>query len=395
MSLLEQLTEHGVKSIPLEQVNSFIAADEFVQSANPIVNAQMHKHDSAEEAGKHFVASGFYSSFRDLLDDKVIETEEILLGIRRQEVALVISSTNIGKTTLILNTALSACAGQTCLPLLPGNLAATRRKIAYFDFEATRSVLRSDVNKMLRKIENREATESNFITVVDATIGGEPLNFTNAVHLQFAVDFCKENNVDIAVFDTLSASFDLINENDNAEVKRKIMRPLKQFAIEANCAVIAVHHKGKRNENDTNEESYSGRGASAFGALARTVYTLTKDKQKGEGYIVLTLAKSKGAKMQPTLLHLNPETRWFETCSEQPIIKVEPPTAEEIRNFVSQQQMVTTSDIQEYFHSRAGKRTISERIKVAEGLKLIEKESKYAPWKVCATPIDELSAPSF
>lgn len=91
--------------------------------------------------------------------------------------------------------------------------------------------------------------------------------------------FIARERPDIVVIDTVGALFTLFNENDNAEVKRKVIRPLKALAKAGNCAVIGVHHIGKRGENTADEEeAYLGRGASAFGTDTQAVFTLKREK---------------------------------------------------------------------------------------------------------------------
>jgi hypothetical protein len=109
-----------------------------------------------------------------------------------------------------------------------------------------------------------------------------------------------------------------VSENDNAEVVRKVIRPLKELAVAGNCAVWASHHIGKAGESDDAEEAYRGRGASAFGANVRGVITMRKEKALGDGYVRLTLGKSKGNKLNPVNLKLDFAKRTFEICAAAP-----------------------------------------------------------------------------
>jgi RecA-family ATPase len=71
-----------------------------------------------------------------MLDDEFIkETEEIVVGTGRGDVAQLVSVTDVGKTTLILNTCLRMAAGLTSLPLAPD--VPTPRRVLYVDCEAT------------------------------------------------------------------------------------------------------------------------------------------------------------------------------------------------------------------------------------------------------------------
>ena len=143
------------------------------------------------------------------------------------------------------------------------------------------------------------------------------------------------------------------------------MKPLIRLAREINCAVVFTHHIGKANESQTGEAAYKGRGASAFGALSRTVFTLERDKTKGKGYVILSCSKSKGEAFEPVLLELDFESRWFLICAEKPEQKPGPLTAQEIANYVASGEANTTK-ICEHFKNRAGERTIKDRISEAE-----------------------------
>src|SRR5262249_11970718 len=155
--------------------------------------------------------------------------------------------------------------------------------------------------------------------IVEPAIKGESLDLSNKEHFAFVKAFVEREQPDIVVVDTVGALFTLFNENDNAEVKRKVIRPLKALAKAGNCAVIGVHHIGKRGENTTDEEeAYLGRGASAFGTDTRAVFTLKREKALGDGYVRLTLGKAKGVKFDPVNLKLDFARRTFELCAAAP-----------------------------------------------------------------------------
>ena len=236
---------------------------------------------------------------------------------------------------------------------------------------------------MIQGVSNINAAKENFIPVVDATINGTPLNLSKPDHFKHIVALAKTHRVDLVAVDTAASAFELQDENNNAEITRRVMNPLKHLARDGNCAVIFTHHIGKANETQTGEGAYRGRGASAFGALSRTVFTLERDVKKGPEYIVLSCAKIKGQAFEPVLMKLNHETRWFELCDEKPEAKPHPPTTQEIADFVVEQGEARTDDIKKHFAGRASARTISDRIAEAERLKLIAKPNQQAPWRVC------------
>jgi hypothetical protein len=335
----------------------------------------------SETGGKNQAITGLYTTLDDLFNAQIEEPEEIIFGLHRGEVAELSAVTNYGKTTLLYNTALSIAAGQKLEPLVP--IVPKPRRVLYLDSESPASRSRADLKTMLKDLSDSKEARANFAIVVDAVLDGTPLNLSNPTHFNWIVALAKELQVDLAVIDTAASAFQLQDENNNAEITRRVMNPLKRLAREADCAVIFTHHIGKANETQTGEAAYKGRGASAFGALSRVVFTLERDTKKGPEYIMLSCAKPKGGSFEPALLKLNRETRWFDLCAEPLQAKSGPPTAQEIADFVAEQVEARTEDISNQFKDRAAHRTIVHRVIEAERLRLIERPNRKAPWRSC------------
>lgn len=302
---------------------------------------------------------GFYSSLAELHAKETVPADDLMVGVRRRQVTIFASVTSVGKTTIMLNHALAAAGGQSWLPLLP---EAPQRplKIVFVDAESTDDELKKDTMTMLRSIGNREIAIENFIPVVDAQIDGEPLDLSKRKHFEQVKRFLKYHQPDIAILDTISALFTLYSENDNAEVVRKIIRPLKELANAGNCAIWASHHIGKSGESDEAEKAYRGRGASAFGANVRGVINLTKEKTMGDGYVKLELGKSKGNKLEPIILKLNFAKRTFEICAAAP--SAETPYQQVVGKFNG--QPLRAKEIKELL-PKLSDRTIEDVLKAA------------------------------
>ncbi len=286
-------------------------------------------------------------------------------------------SQSLTTVRLHYNIALTIAAGESLWPLAP-NLENPRR-VLYIDSESPASVSRADLQTMIRGISDSKASRENFAMVVDASINGSPLSLNRPEYFKWIVALAKSHKADLVVIDTAASAFELQVENSNAEITRRVMNPLKQLASLVNCAVIFTHHIGKANETQSGEAAYKGRGASAFGALSRTIFNIDKDVKKGPGYIALSCPKVKGQEFEPVPLKLNADTRWFEMCSDSPSAKPEPPTAKEIADFVGKRTEARTGEICEHFEQRASRRTIEDRIREAERLELIAKEHQKAP----------------
>lgn len=274
------------------------------------------KQDNSSAAPGDF-GVGFYGSLAELHAKETMPADDLMIAVRRRQVTIFASVTDVGKTTIMLNHALAGAGGQSWMPLMP---AAPERplKIVFIDAESTDDELKSDTLTMLRSIGNKDIAIENFIPVVDAQIDGEALNLTNKKHFNQVKRFLAYHRPDIAILDTISALFTLYSENDNAEVVRKVIRPLKELAIAGNCAIWASHHIGKSGESDQAEGAYRGRGASAFGANVRGVITLRKEQALGPGYVKLEIAKAKGIRLDPTVLKLDFGRRTFEICQAKP-----------------------------------------------------------------------------
>ncbi len=260
---------------------------------------------------------GFYANLRELHAKETVVADDLMIGVRRRQVTIFASVTNVGKTTVMLNHALAAAGGQLWNPLLP---AAPERplKVVFIDGESTDDELKKDTRRMLDRIGCAEIALDNFIPVVDAQVDGEPLDLTKPKHFEHIKRFIQYHKPDIVIIDTITSLFSIYNENDNAEIVRKVIRPLKALAIAGDCAVWASHHIGKAGESEETEGAYRGRGASAFGANVRGVITLRKEKALGDGYVRLCLEKSKGNKMEPVNLKLDFAGRTFDLCATAP-----------------------------------------------------------------------------
>lgn len=321
----------------------------------------------------------------DFMDSQFQMPEEILHGLHRGEVGGLMAVTNYGKSTLLYNTALSLAAGEACYPLAP--FESGPRRVLYLDFESPAGSLQSDLKTMLQHVGGVEDARRNLALVVDAMVGEDPLCLSRSEHFDRIAEFATAHQSDIVVVDTAASAFELIDENSNAEVTRKILKPLRQLAIEVNCAVVYSHHIGKSSETQTGEAAYRGRGASAFGALSRVIWNLEKDATKGPGYVKVSCSKIKGTAFEPVLLRLDFQSRWFSICTEAPAPDRTAITVQHISDFISGMlRPVSQKEIIEAFshHSSA---TIRRRIEEAARIGLIENSGrgKYAVRPICSS----------
>jgi hypothetical protein len=325
---------------------------------------------------------GYYPSLNDLFLEDLPAPEQIVFGVPRGQVGMLNAITNKGKTTFLENACLQLVAGRPWYPFVPDTVP---RRVVYIDWESTPSEQQKDLATMCSDIPLE--ARANFIPIIGPTINEESLNLSLKAHMAHLVAALHVLKPDVVVIDTVTAAFELFSENDNAEIARKISRPLRHLARVADCAVLASHHLGKQSlserDNQGREEAYSGRGGSQFGGFARAVYTIREDKTRGEGYIILTPGKIKGRKFDPVLFRLNFDTRWFERIETvEPVMKPGLATVDEIVAFVMGKGSTSTKAIYDAFEGRGGKRTIDVRLDKAESTKLLHKSSPKSPWHV-------------
>ena len=313
--------------------------------------------------------SKLYSSLGDMLADNIPYVERILYGTGRCQVGMLVSVTDIGKTTLMLNTLLALASGESFLPLAPEVKRPYR--ILYCDFESTKSELKEYLLTMLKALPNRRVAEKNFIPLVDHEIDDQPLALSNPEHLRFLAEYARGLEVDLIVIDPVTAAFELADENSNAEVTRAVIKPLKRLARDTNTLVWFSHHSGKPSESPMAELAYWGRGASSFGGLSRAVFVLSRQRTKGSDYVLLQCAKVKGRRFEPVLLKLNREIAKFEVCAEE-AITLQSITVDDIVAFIDNREEVKRNDITAHFKDRISPKTVDRLLETAVKLGRID-----------------------
>lgn len=259
-------------------------------------------------------------SWRELSMLSFPETEKIIFELERGEVGMLIAATNVGKSTLALNLALTLACGGRFAPLVPKRGPA--RRVLLIDGETRQARLRRDIEHMLAGWPpcERAPVDCNLHIIAESHVGGDPLTLSNPAHMAAVTNYARDFTADLIIVDTFSALFTVFNENDNAEMSRRVMLPLGTLASAADAGVLLLHHLGKQSEGAQQSVSaYRGRGASASGASARLVLLLTPDT--GEpGRVTLSCAKSKGESFPDTVMRLDKDARWFRATDERPPI---------------------------------------------------------------------------
>jgi putative DNA primase/helicase len=301
-------------------------------------------------------------NFKDFKKLKLNKGEKIAFELCRREVGMLSSITNRGKSTLIRNVLLTLATGGKFDPLVEQN---KQRRVLLLDFETSSQRLQSDllIQTQYFTEEEIELVDNNLFIVCEGMIGDELLNLSHHMkQLEKWLESIKP--IDFVVIDTQSAAFDLFNENDNAEVGRKIIKPLLRLARIFDCAVLVSHHIGKQKseEGQNAEKAYKSRGASSFGCGATTVFNLTADPASPER-VTLTCAKRKNGSEYERLMILDQHTRWFSLSEEIP---TKPATNTDlILEFInsSGRSRIKTSEVENYFEGKMSDRTVRASLK--------------------------------
>ena len=155
--------------------------------------------------------TGLYRSLPELMAASLPVREEVMTGIRRGEVTQLVSVTNVGKSTLLLNAIVALQSGTPFLPLVVPEKHKPVR-VLYVDCESPASSLRHDIAVM--KQGRSGAIDANLLIWVDGEIDGEPISFNRPEHLETLAGIVRENEVGLVVIDTVSSAFDIRKEND-------------------------------------------------------------------------------------------------------------------------------------------------------------------------------------
>jgi hypothetical protein len=236
--------------------------------------------------------------------------EKEILGwhIGKRDIAIIQAATNAGKTTLLRNVALCMSAGRPFMPFYEGSRPV---KIAYFDFENDAQDVQRDLAIMDNCFTDVEFDQikQNLIVIPKGLMGGELFQFNT--HEKWANELIQGNLVEFIFVDNVSAAYDLNDENSNAEVTKKVIKPLLKMAYKGNCAFLFAHHYGKKHNEIDTAGVHAGRGASALQALSRTVINMFGDVSKGEPVTVeCAKRKTDGGQNYKEVFKLDPD-RWF------------------------------------------------------------------------------------
>jgi hypothetical protein len=306
-------------------------------------------------------------SWGELCEMKLERRETILHEVERGEIVMCPAITNRGKTTYWRNAALSLACGREFDPIVP---AGPPRSVLYLDFETRLYRARHDITKMLGKLSQPERAliSTNFHLIADCRINGRPLTLSDPAHLAIVEKEAERVKVDVIILDTLTAAFEIADENSNAEAS-STMKKLTAMALKLNCAIVFLHHIGKQKleEGQTAQAVHRARGASAYSGFSHAIFGLLPHASD-QALNVLECAKVKGEKFVDRIIKLEPETRWFSNIGEAE----KPLTPQQQIVGIFNGKPLKTAEIKKQFPSLA-ESTIEKALKAALNSGEIEK----------------------
>lgn len=238
--------------------------------------------------------------------------EMILQGLSKGDWGLVIGIGSVGKTTFLHNVCICLAAGRPFLPIVPDGQVP--RRILYLDFESNPWRLQSQLRLLQESLtdEEKNLVGQNLHLAIEPEINGVPWRLTDIPSLLNLAKYIQKHQIDLVVVDTLAQAASLTDENNNAEVQRKVVTPIRRLVKHCDVAVLLLHHEGKgKMQSGENYTQYKARGASSLIDAARYQITLTPADKEKKGQIEVVNSKDKGEGFRGVIMELDQKTRWF------------------------------------------------------------------------------------
>lgn len=210
------------------------------------------------------------------LKAEVIPPKWIIPHFVAEGIALIAGGHGVGKTTALLPLAMAAAGiHETDYPLAPKHW----RHVVYITEDVTQAKL--IINGYMRAIGGDYAELVERVHIVEAL--RMPPSFVVAIGDHYRENYTRTVSTaagevklpPLVVIDTMAATFQLENENDNAEASTLIAALKQQFRLP--LWIVGHVSKGDLSKDGLNGSNPSLRGASAFEADANQVLYLTKE----------------------------------------------------------------------------------------------------------------------
>jgi RecA-family ATPase len=248
--------------------------------------------------------------------------------LQRGTVSALIGAAGQGKSMIALGIGLSLAFGEA----LYFDTVKQKSKVWLFNGEDSKDNLQRRIHAFCKKNElnPKELEEQFFInsglenSLKCAWSESGSKTVENEADIQSIINQLKEMKIDVAIFDPF-ISFHKVNENDNNAIDI-VVKLFAKIAVEANCAVLLVHHSGKSRGEAVGFEG--ARGASSFIGAVRAAWVLNnlsnadgekfgiKDEEVAQ-YVTITDVKANFAAKSSKKKYFKLESEFFENANQE------------------------------------------------------------------------------
>ena len=242
------------------------------------------------------------AAFRDVSNPDVLAVPWLIEGlIPAAGLTIVAAHYKTGKTFLMYRLILDALFGKLALGSFP---IPRPLKVQLWQFEMPLDVNLRRFNKLAKGmgIEPEQIYEAEKAGRFQAFIQPD-ISLANSGGLQIFHAAVTSFGPDLLLVDSLSEAFPGVDINHGHEVRTMLRNAFRPVTV-AGRGTIGLHHKRKPAANAKDEDGKASiLGSQAFGAAARTVYTLDRVRDDGPeipGRFVVSLAPQGGWDLETT-----------------------------------------------------------------------------------------------
>lgn len=231
--------------------------------------------------------------------------------LNRKEFMLLHATAKVGKSMLALNIGLSVATGRDFL-----GMVTNKSKVLYLQTEIANTSLKDRIENMLDGFdeESYDNASSNLL------IANNRIRLDEPEGIELIKKELTSIQPNLLIIDPL---YDLHRKNeDNATEMAPLLSDLREIARSCDCAIILIHHQGKRGESSTGNPGHACRGSSAFADVPDISISLTKDKN---GFMIKGIFRNRPS-IEDLRLKFYEETLRFELAEYVP----KPPKTKEL-----------------------------------------------------------------
>lgn len=242
--------------------------------------------DSLLSDGSEFIASQSRESTSHRIKAPAITQSEldtarmtpdcIVERLLYADVGCLIAPGGVGKTTLMLHTAMNITLGRDVF----GESVRKRGRVLILTAEDSRQILVARLRASMEGLTDAErATVRDGVRIAD--VSGLGIKLTDTIGdvvlpsertIDALLELCREIQPVLIVIDP-AVSFG-VGESRVNDAEQGLVEAARRLRNELNCCVLYVHHSGKANARERTLDQYSGRGGSAFADGSRMVLVL-------------------------------------------------------------------------------------------------------------------------